>query len=146
MTGQQYFDSAATTSLAPDRCESDVAHVATLKRHFIDRLGARWPSRIHGHPEQSSSYILNLSLDGICSDAFINQISGQLAIASGSVCSSGAIESAHVLHAIGIGIEGEAPYGAVRVRFDRDQTPDQVSMAADLMVAAATRIQESTAS
>jgi hypothetical protein len=81
---------------------------------------------------------------GISSDALINQLEGQVAIASGSACSSGAIEPSYVLRAMGV--EDSLLYSAVRVSFDRTHTieyalkPQAIKDLRDLLKQDATRI------
>lgn len=83
---------------------------------------------------------MNLSIAGIGSDALINQLAGQIAIASGSACSSGTIEPSHVLRAMGI--EGDPLYGAVRLSFDRNHSLEDIVMAVEHIVTAVRRMQE----
>lgn len=131
---------ATALTLTAHRRIADQAHVANLKRHFIDLLRSRLPIRIHGQPDSTSPYIVNLSIAGIGSDALINQLAGQIAIASGSACSSGTIEPSHVLRAMGI--EGDPLYGAVRLSFDRNHSLEDIVMAVEHIVTAVRRMQE----
>jgi cysteine desulfurase len=131
---------ATALSLAAQRREADLARVTALKRRFLEELRAALPVRIHGDPARCSPYIVNLSIDGIGSDALINQLSADLAIASGSACSSGTVEPSHVLRAMGI--EGGELYGAVRVSFSRDHALADVSAAVARIVAAVGRMRE----
>ncbi len=126
--------------LAAQRRETDLILVADLKRSFIAELKARVQMRVHGDTEKSSPYIVNFSIAGIPSDALINQLSDQVAIASGSACSSGAIEPSYILRAMGV--EGDTLYGAVRMSFDRNHTHEMVSEAVERIVAAVYRIEE----
>ncbi|WP_041446819.1 hypothetical protein [Thiocystis violascens] len=82
--------------------------------------------------------MVTLSIDGIGSDALINQLAPDLAIASGSACASGTVESSSVLRAMGV--NGAALNGAVRVSFSRHQTDDEVSAVVNRMVAAVQRM------
>jgi cysteine desulfurase len=122
------LSSALTRTSA--RRECDLAHVAALKRRFLQRLIEGPAFRVNGDPSHASPYILNLSFEGVSSDALINQLDGEIAIGSGSACSSGAIEPSHVLRAMGI--EGEALYGAVRISFSRDHTEEEIDAAAGI--------------
>lgn len=125
-------------ALAAKRREADLAHVHALKRHFLEQLGQRLPVRVQGDLARSSPYIVNFSIEGIPGEALINQVSADLAIASGSACSSGTIEPSHVLRAIGI--EGDPLYGAVRLSFGRDHKMAEVSTAIERIVAAVDRM------
>jgi cysteine desulfurase len=131
---------SAALSLAARRREADFAHVCTLKHYFLDQLGNRLSMQVHGELKYSSPYIANFSIENIGSDALINQLSADVAIASGSACSSGAVEPSYVLRAMGI--EGEALYGAVRLSFSRDHTIADVSTAVERIVAAVCRMKE----
>jgi len=81
-----------------------------------------------------------LSIAGISSAALLNQLAGELAIASGSACSSGAIEPSPVLRAMGI--EDESLYGAIRVSFSRDHSAAEVALAVNRIAAAVQRMRE----
>ena len=138
----QIIGLAAALTLAADRRQADYANVTNLKRYFIESLGSRMPIQIHGQSEDASPYILNFSIAGIGSDALLNQLAGQIAIASGSACTSGTVEPSHVLRAMGI--EGESLYGAVRISFDRHHSMENIFTAVDQIVAAVRRMQDIT--
>jgi cysteine desulfurase len=131
---------AAALTLAARRRPVDLAQVSGFKRHFVTRMSCALPIQIHGQGAETSPYIVNFSIPGIGSDALINQLAGQIALSSGSACSSGTVEPSYVLRAMGI--EGDALYGAVRLSFARTHSLDQVSFAADRIAAAARRIWE----
>lgn len=131
---------SAALSLAAKRREADLTHVCALKNYFLEQLGRHLPVQVHGDPGRSSPYIVNFSIEHVGSDALINQLATDLAISSGSACSSGAVEPSYVLRAMGI--EGEALYGAVRLSFSRDHTLAEVSAAVERIVAAVRRMRE----
>lgn len=131
---------SSALTLAAQRRAADLKHVAALKHTFLQQLSRRLPVQVHGDLERTSPYIVNLSIHGIGSDALINQLAADLAIASGSACSSGTVEPSHVLRAMGI--EGESLYGAVRVSFSRDHTPEDMATAVERIIAAVRRIRE----
>ena len=127
-------------TLAATRREADLIHVAALKRQFMEQLAVHFPIQVHGDLTRSSPYIVNLSIAGISSAALLNQLAGELAIASGSACSSGAVEPSLVLRAMGI--EDESLYGAIRVSFSRDHSAAEVALAVNLIAAAVQRMRE----
>lgn len=136
----QIVGMSAALSLAAQRRATDLTHAHALKQHFLEQLARRLPAHVHGDPERSSPYIVNFSIEGIGSDALINQLSADLALASGSACSSGTVEPSYVLRAMGI--EGGALYGAVRLSFSRDHSLAEVSAAVERIVAAVRRMRE----
>ncbi|MFB1490179.1 MULTISPECIES: cysteine desulfurase family protein [unclassified Thiocapsa] len=131
--------SSAITRAAAHR-EQDLLRVAGLKQRFLQCIGEDLRAHINGDPARTSPYILNLSFEGVPSDALINQLAAEIAIGSGSACSSGAIEPSHVLRAMGI--EDGALYGAVRISFGRDHTEAQIDQAAEAVRQAIARIRD----
>ena len=131
---------SAALTLAAQRRTADLAQVAGLKQQFLERLGSHLAIHLHGDPARCSPYIVNFAIPGIGSAALINQLSTEIAFASGSACSSGVVEPSHALRAMGI--EGEALYGAVRFSFSRDHTTADIALAVDQIVAAVARMRE----
>jgi cysteine desulfurase len=115
-------------TLAATHREQDLQYVAGLKQRFLQRLGEDLCFQINGDPSRASPYILNLSFEGVPSDALVNQLAGEIAIGSGSACSSGAIEPSHVLRAMRV--DEDALYGAVRISFGRDHIEAEIDQAA----------------
>jgi cysteine desulfurase len=136
----QIIGLSTALQLAAQRRADDLARITALKQQFIQALTARLPVHIHGHPTATSPYIVNFSIDAVPSSALIHQVATQLAMASGSACTSGAIDPSYVLRAMGI--EDELVYGAVRLSFDRYHSPQDVQLAIDDLCAAAARIWE----
>jgi cysteine desulfurase len=131
---------AAALKLVAASRTRDLEHVGLLRAQFLESLAAKVPTRVHGTSDASSPYIVNLSIPGIGSDALINQCAADIAIASGSACSSGTVEPSHVLRAMGL--EGDPLYGAVRVSFDRYHSREDIDVAVEAIVRAVTRIRE----
>ena len=131
---------AAALRLVSNNRDRDLEHVGRLRAQFIEALSARVPLRVHGAPDATSPYIVSLSIPGIGSDALINQCAAEIAIASGSACSSGTVEPSHVLRAMGL--EGDLLYGAVRVSFDRYHTSADIEVAVDAICQSVKRIRE----
>jgi len=129
---------ATALKLVSEHRDRDVAHVSGLRARFIERLSAAIPLKVHGARDAVSPYIVNFSLPGISSDALINQCASEIAIASGSACSSGTVEPSHVLRAMGV--EGDLLYGAARVSFDRYHTAEDIDAAVDAIVRSASKI------
>ena len=125
--------------IAANNREHDLAHVTKLKLFFLAQLRSKLPIQVNGDIEHSSPYIMNISLAGISSDALINQLLNEIAISSGSACSSGTIEPSYVLRAMGI--EGDALYGAVRISFSRHHSVNEITQAVTSIIAAVYRIQ-----
>ncbi len=117
-----------------------IEHISNLKHYCLKKLGECLSVQAHGDLSRSSPYILNFSIDGISSDALINQLTEHLSIASGSACSSGTIEPSHVLRAMAV--EGHTLYGAVRLSFSRNHTITDIAEAVEHIIKAVRRMQD----
>lgn len=126
--------------LAAIQRDADLVHITALKQRFVDQLVSRLTLQVHGEQARASPYIVNFSIPGISSDALINQLASEVAIASGSACSSGTVQPSYVLRAMGI--EGDDLYGAVRLSFDRNHTIEDITAAVERIVAAVRRMRE----
>ncbi len=120
--------------------KQDYTHVVSLKSEFLKCIQQELATIIHGDLALSSPYILNFSIENIGSDALINQLINDVAISSGSACSSGTVEPSYVLRAMDL--DDKYLYGAVRVSFSRENTIEEVQEAAKCIVLAVQRIKE----
>jgi len=136
----QIVGMANALTLAAKRRTADLAHVGRLKECLLSGLREKLVMLENGEPTRTSPYIANIAIDGIIGEALINQLRTDLAISSGSACSSGTVEASPVLRAMGI--EGEPLYGAVRLSFSRDHTEEDIAFAVDRIVAAVSRMKE----
>lgn len=133
---------ATALQLARQNQTQALSTVKRWRQLFLESLKQQVALNLHGALEHSSPYILNLSFQGIPSDALLNQINHQLALASGSACSSGAMEPSYVLRAMGV--EGAELYEAIRISFSRFHTQADITQAVDYLVAAIKRIKDLT--
>lgn len=131
---------AKALRIATQRQAQDYAHVSALKRLFVERLSEKIAIKFHGDSERCSPYIVNFSINGIGSDALLNQLATTVALSSGSACSSGTIDPSYVLRAMGV--EGDPLYGAVRASFSRYHTMTDIVQAVEHIITAVWRMQE----
>jgi cysteine desulfurase len=127
-------------SLAAAQRNTDFQHVTSLKHIFLAELKKSLNINLHGDQLNCSPYIVNFSIEKISNDALINQLSNELAISSGSACSSGTLDPSYVLRAMGV--EGDALYGAVRVSFSCKHTLTDILYAVERIVDAVARMKK----
>ncbi len=89
------------------------AQVEAVKAALLAALAPFPAIQIHGDPQLSSPYILNLSIAGWDADAVLNQLDEDAALSSGSACQSGTLEPSAVLRAMGV--RDRRLYGAIRL-------------------------------
>lgn len=78
---------------------------------------------LNGHPTQRLPHNLNVSIKGIESRSLIVQLKN-IAISTGSACTSASVEPSHVIMALGFG--EERAHNAIRVGIGRRNTIDQL--------------------
>jgi cysteine desulfurase len=111
-------------------------------RQLRDRLWTSLSRRIpglhlNGDPEHRLPGSLNLSFPGISAQELI-EASPAIAISTGSACTSAAVEPSYVLRALGL--SDEVANSSIRLGLGRFTTISDVDFAADVLVAAATRL------
>lgn len=84
---------------------------------------------INGHPQDTLFHILNVSFPGVSSETLLMNLDLEgIAAASGSACTSGALEPSHVLKAMNL--PEEQLHSAVRFSFGEETTMEEVCAAA----------------
>lgn len=86
---------------------------------------------LNGHPTERLPHNLNIYIPGIESRAFITGLK-DLAIATGSACTSASVEPSHVIMALGFG--EQRAHSSLRFGLGRSNDRDQVLYAADLVI------------
>jgi cysteine desulfurase len=82
---------------------------------------------------------LNISIAGVDAEALLMTVRGEIAIASGSACTAGALEPSYVVSALGFG--AERAEGALRLGLGRMTTETELDRAANCLITAACRLQ-----
>lgn len=109
-----------------------------LRNHFLDTVMGKLPEvTLNGHPEKTIPGNINLSFSGIEGDALVLALK-DLAVSSGSACTSATLEPSHVLSALGVPEAQAQP--SVRFGFGRFTTPEEVDYAAGHVVESVTRL------
>jgi cysteine desulfurase len=120
----------AAAALAQSRMRNDQAHCATLAATFERALRELSVSyELNAGRESRLPGSLNIRLKGVDGDSVVDALGENLAVSTGSSCSSGKIESSHILRAIGL-TEEEAR-SSIRLCFDRYNTIEEAAKAAD---------------
>lgn len=88
-----------------------------------DELGS---VELNGHPKQRLPHNLNVSIKGIESRSLIVQLKN-VAISTGSACTSASVEPSHVIMALGFG--EERAHNAIRVGIGRGNSEKSITLA-----------------
>jgi cysteine desulfurase len=116
----------AAAELAAQEQPATYARLGPLRDDVEDQLRDRVPDLVvHAAGAERGPNILNVSAPDTDSEAMLMHLDlAGLACASGSACTTGAVEPSHVLTAMGV--PRELAIGAVRMSFGALSSPDQV--------------------
>lgn len=129
---------------ACELCETDMdtdrEHALGLRTRFEEKIfGALEHVHLNGHPEHRLPACSNISFAYVEGESMIMGISN-LAVSSGSACTSASLEPSHVLQSMGVG--DELAHSSIRFGFGRFTTEDNVDVAAEQVIAAVERLRE----
>ena len=120
--------------LARQRMDEDAPRIAALREHLFARLSAAFPALQRNSPESDClPGCLNVSLPGLDAADLLLDLP-ELAISSGSACSSSERGPSPVL--LAIGRSTEEAYGSLRFGLGRGTTAGEIDEAAERLIAA----------
>ena len=117
----------------------EVAGLSALRERLWGRLCAIPGARRNGSPERSAPHILNVSFPGVEGES-LRLALGDLAVSSGSACTSRSAEPSHVLRSLGLGdILAES---SLRFGVGRFTTADEIDRAAERVMTEVARLRQ----
>lgn len=126
--------------VAREDLEKDAAHSIAMRDRFEARVFAALDHvHINGDKDQRLPGCSNLSFAYVEGESLIMGIK-DLAVSSGSACTSASLEPSHVLQSMGVG--DELAHSSIRFGFGRFTTEEEVDFAADQVIAAVTKLRE----
>jgi len=128
--------------LCTEYLSEEPVHIAALRDQLEEQLFCSLPSLERngaiGHRLPGNS---SLTFPGIDAEALIVNVP-ELAISTGSACTSGALEPSHVLTALGM--SRSAAYSTVRIGVGRFTRDDEINRAGNLITDAVLRLREAS--
>jgi cysteine desulfurase len=125
--------------IAERRGTDDTRRLSTLTQEFRDRLLEALPGAyLNGHPTRRLPNNLSFSIDGVEPLALIRRLRDEMSFSATSACATEKIETSPVLLAM-FGDTSRAR-GAFRISPGRFTTAEQMSSAAELLIAEAHRL------
>ena len=123
--------------LAGEKLEQEKARLESLRKRFMSGLEGLEGVMLNGSAEHRVPGIINLSFAGVDAESLMLGLR-ELAVSSGSACSSATIEPSFVLK--GIGLDDEQAHRALRFSFGRFSTEEEADFAAAQIVDVVTRL------
>ncbi len=112
--------------LAMESMQEEAARLEVLRRQFWDGIRDLGDISINGHPEQRLAGAINISVGGVEGEVLLMSLK-DLAISTGSACTSASLEPSHVLRAIGL--PDELAHSSLRLSFGRYTSAADVNAA-----------------
>ena len=126
--------------IASKEMEKDQAHVKKLFDKFLNTIQSNAKEiYLNGDKEQRYHGNLNLSFAYIEGESMILAIK-DLAVSSGSACTSSSLEPSYVLRALGVG--DVLAHTSIRFGFGRFTTEEEVDYAAELMLSRINKLRD----
>ena len=123
--------------------EEGVAESARLVRQrerMLARLSAKISDlHLNGHPEKRLPGNLNVAFAYVEGEAMLMAIK-DVAVSSGSACTSASLEPSYVLRAMGVG--EEMAHSSIRFGLGRFTTDEEIDYVADLVIEKVTKLRE----
>jgi len=127
----------AAAVIARDEMAAESARLTVLRDRLLARVRARVPDvHLNGDADRRIPGNLNLGFPGIEAEALIRALP-DLAVSTGSACTSASVEPSYVLQALGL--PGGLARSSLRLGLGRPTTQDEVDRAAEMIVAAVAR-------
>lgn len=114
----------------------DIQAVTALELQMFDRLTEIEHTFLNGNQEQRAPGILNIAFACVDSESLIIALRDEIAISTGSACTSSRMETSHVL--LGLGLSEERAACSVRLSLGRFTTNEEIDFTA-------TRLREAVA-
>jgi cysteine desulfurase len=129
---------------ACELCEQEMATEAVRMAKMRDRLqegimGAMEEVYLNGHPTERLPGNLNISFAYVEGEALLMGVK-EIALSSGSACTSATLEPSYVLRALGVG--SDLAHSSIRFGFGRFNTDEEIEYTIDRMIKAVTHLRE----
>ncbi|MFZ1833188.1 MAG: aminotransferase class V-fold PLP-dependent enzyme, partial [Pseudomonadales bacterium] len=125
--------------IAVAEMDQDAARIGALRERLWQKLRTIDGVALNGHPEARLAGALNLRFAGVEGETLIMAMK-DLAVSSGSACSSASLEPSHVLRAIGL--SDEQAHASIRFSLGRYTSEAEIDIAAAAIGTALARLRE----
>ncbi len=130
----------AACAVAEQDLEKDMAHSIAMRERFEEKIfGALDHVAINGDEHSRLPGCSNLSFAYVEGESLIMGFK-DLAVSSGSACTSASLEPSHVLQSMGVG--DELAHSSIRFGFGRLTTPEEIDFAAEQVITAVRKLRE----
>lgn len=130
----------AACEISQEEMENDLEHVTRLSKRLLEQIQKSVPNVYrNGDPEHSYPGCLNLSFAYIEGESLLMALK-DIALSSGSACTSASLEPSYVLHALGA--DDELAHSSIRFGIGRFTTEEEIDFTANLCKQHASKLRE----
>lgn len=127
--------------LAGQRLQQDTVHLRALRAQLLKGLSDLEGVFLNGHPELHAPGIINLAFAGVDGESLLLSLR-ELAVSSGSACTSASMEPSYVLR--GLGLADDLAQSSLRISLGRYTTAQDVEIAVGCLRRAVTTLRQQT--
>ena len=122
----QIIGLGSAAELIHDHMHAEQARLSSLRQRFLSHIQQIPDVSINSHPEHNLPSILNIGFAGVDGETLLLALD-DLAVSSGSACTSASVEPSYVLR--GIGVADAIAQASLRFSFGRFTTSEEVDHA-----------------
>ena len=124
-------------ALIMERREQDMVHIADLDARLSAHVAQVDGAAVNGNRQQRVPGILNVHYPGVEAESLMLAL-GDVAVSSGSACTSAEVEPSHVL--VGLGYAVERALASIRFSFGRYTSREEIERTMELVLTATTAL------
>lgn len=125
--------------IAKEEMAKDQAHTAALRQRLLDAIADIEETHMNGDSDNHLPGLVNVSFNYVEGESLIMSLK-DLALSSGSACTSASLEPSYVLRALGL--SDELAHSSLRMSLGRFSTEQDVDTAAELIHHAVAKLRE----
>lgn len=125
--------------IAKEEMHQEMARIEGLRKRFLDQVQDLEELYLNGSSTAYAANILNVSFNYVEGESLMMSLK-DLAVSSGSACTSASLEPSYVLRALGR--NDELAHSSIRFSFGRFTTEEEVDYAAKKVVEAVSKLRE----
>ena len=133
----QIVGMGAAFAIAQEEMASDNARIARLGKRLWDGVKNMEEVYMNGHPTQRVAGNANISFNYVEGESLLMSLR-ELAVSSGSACTSASLEPSYVLRALGM--NDELAHSSIRFSIGRFTTEEEIDQAIELSLKAVTKL------
>ena len=111
--------------IAGAEMETSARKISVLRDRLETALLSLDDTSVNGSIEKRLPHVTNISFGGVNDEALIAGINKEIAVSSGSACSSASIEPSYVLKAIGL--SDEMAHSSIRFGLGKSTTEEEIN-------------------